>query len=198
MASFKFASDVPSQGTTFLFGSWVCVADGAGSFRRFLVDMKPKTPAASFHSNLDEFIDNLDDLSIHGSAMRIEEESAFGATPSNATTTLLGLDSFQSNDLRNRSRLSLYNLATNLQEANNSEPLSTLEKDLDSLLQLGKPEAIARWGAAGCFGNNSLMITSTLERRFVYWKGMNSLIYSRPKIDWWDTLSPCLFRKADH
>jgi hypothetical protein len=65
--------------------------------------MKPKTPAVSFHSDLDEFVDNFDDLSIYGSATRIEEESAFGATPSNAATTLLGLDSFQSEDLRNRS-----------------------------------------------------------------------------------------------
>jgi hypothetical protein len=111
MASFKFTSDVPSQGTMFVFGSWVYIADGAGSFRRFLVDMKPKTPAASFHSNLDEFVDNLDDLSIYGSVIRTEEESAFGATPSSAATTLLGLDSFQFEDLRNRSRLGLCNLA---------------------------------------------------------------------------------------
>jgi hypothetical protein len=73
MASFQFTRLVPSQGTTFVFGSWVCVADGAGSFPRFLIDMKPKTPAACFHSDLDKFVDNLDDLSIHGSATRIEE-----------------------------------------------------------------------------------------------------------------------------
>jgi hypothetical protein len=54
--------------------------------------MKPKTPAASFHSDVDEFVDNLDDLSIHGSATRTEEESAFSVTPSSAATTLLGLD----------------------------------------------------------------------------------------------------------
>jgi hypothetical protein len=165
MASFKFTSVVPPQGMMFVFGSWVCVADGAGSFRRFLVDMKSKTPAASFHSDID------DDLSIHGSATRIEEESTFGVTPSNAATTLLRLNSFESKDLRNRSRLGLRNLATNLQEANNSESLSTLEKDLDSLLQLGKPEATARQGAAGCFGNSGLMITSTPEGRFMHWKG---------------------------
>jgi hypothetical protein len=114
MASFKFTSDVPSQGMTFVFVSWVCVADGAGSFHRFLVDMKPKTPAMSFYSDLDEFVDNLDNLSIHGSATRIKEESAFSATPSSAATTLLELDSFQSEDLHNRSRLGLRNLATNL------------------------------------------------------------------------------------
>jgi hypothetical protein len=56
--------------------------------------MKPKTFASSFHGDLDEFVNNLDDLSTHGSAMRSGEESAFDATPSNATTTLLGSDSF--------------------------------------------------------------------------------------------------------
>jgi hypothetical protein len=172
MASFKFTSAMPPQGTTLVFGSWVCVADGAGNFRRFLIDMKLKTPAASFDSDLDEFADNLDDLSIHGSATKTEEESAFGATPSSAAATLLGLDSFQFEDLRNRSRLGLRNLATNLQEANNSESLSTLEKDLDSLLQLEKPEATACRGATGCYGNNGLMITSTQEGRFMHWKGM--------------------------
>jgi hypothetical protein len=103
--------------------------------------MKPKTPTASFHSDLDEFVDNLDNLSIHGSATRTEEESAFGTTSSGATTTLLGLDSFQSEVSRSRSRLGLRNFATDLQEANNPESLSTLEKDLDSLLQIGRPEA---------------------------------------------------------
>jgi hypothetical protein len=63
-------------------------------------------------------------------------------------------------------------LATDLQEANISESLSTLEEDLDTQLQLGKPEATARRGASGCFGANSLMITSTPEGGFMHWKGM--------------------------
>jgi hypothetical protein len=46
----------------FVFSSWVCVADGAGSFHRFLIDMKPKTPAVVSQSDLDKFIDDLDDL----------------------------------------------------------------------------------------------------------------------------------------
>jgi hypothetical protein len=96
MASFKFTSDVPSQGTMFIFSLWVCVIHGEDRFRQFLVDMKPKTSAVIFHSDLNEFIDNLDDLSIHGSATRTEEEFAFGATSFGAATTLLGLDSFQS------------------------------------------------------------------------------------------------------
>jgi hypothetical protein len=72
MASFQFTRLVPSQGTTFVFGSWVCIADGVGSFRRFLVDMKPKNPAADPRSDLDKFVDDLNNLSIHASAARIE------------------------------------------------------------------------------------------------------------------------------
>jgi hypothetical protein len=119
-----------------------------------------------------EFIDNLDDLSTHGSATRTEKESVFDATPSSVATTLLGLDSFQSEDLHSRSRFGLCNSATEPQEANNSESLSALEKDLDYLLRIGKPEATARREAAGCLGHNGLMITSTLEGRFLHWKGM--------------------------
>jgi hypothetical protein len=142
-----------------------------GSFRRFLIDMKPKTPAVDSHSDLDKIVDDLDDLSILGSTTRIEAESASSATSSSAATTFLGLNSFQSKDSCSRSRLGLRNLATNLQEANVSESFSPLE-ELDSLLQLGKPEATACRGASGCFGANSLMITSTSEGHFVHWKGM--------------------------
>jgi hypothetical protein len=127
MASFKFTSAVLPEGTTFIFGSWFCVADGAGDFCRHTVDiMKPKTPAA----RLDKFIDNLDELLFNGSARETEAE------------------------------------------ANDSESLSTLEKDLDSLLQVGKPGATTCRGAAGHLGDNRLMITTTPERRFVHWKGM--------------------------
>jgi hypothetical protein len=134
--------------------------------------MKPKTPGVGLRSDLDTFVDDLDDLSIHASAARIEVESASGVTSSGAAATFLGLDSFQSKDSRSRSRLGLRNLATDLQEANISESLSTLEKDLDSLLQLGKPEATACRAASGGFGANGLMITSTPEGHFVHWKGM--------------------------
>jgi hypothetical protein len=127
MASFKFTSVVPPQGTTFVFGLWVCVADGAGNFHRFIIDMKPKTLAASFHSDLDEFVKNLDNLPAHGSARKTMEESVVNATPPSTATTLLRLDSFQSEDLRSRSRLGLRNSATNHQEANDSKSLSTLE-----------------------------------------------------------------------
>jgi hypothetical protein len=100
MASFRFTRSVPSQGTTFVFSSWVCIADGEGDFRRFLVDTKPKTPVAFSQGDLDKFVDDLDDLSIHGSATRIKEDSASSAISSGAAATFLGLDSFQSEDSR--------------------------------------------------------------------------------------------------
>jgi hypothetical protein len=105
--------------------------------------MKPKTPAAGLHSDLDKFIDDLDDLSIHASAVKIEVESAPGVTSSGAAVTSLGLESSQSKDSHSQSRLGSRNLATDLQEADISESLYALEKDLDSLLQLGGPEATA-------------------------------------------------------
>jgi hypothetical protein len=103
MATFQFSRSVPSQGTTFVFGSWVCIADGAGNFRRFLIDMKPKTSTADPRSDLDKFIDDLDDLSTHASAAKIEVESAPGVTLSSVVVTSPGLDSLQSKDSRNRS-----------------------------------------------------------------------------------------------
>jgi hypothetical protein len=101
MATFQFSRSVHSQGTTFVFGSWVCIADGAGNFHRFLVYMKPKTSAAGPHSDLDKFVDGLDDLSTHASATKIEVESAPGSTSSSVVATSLVLDSFQSKDSRN-------------------------------------------------------------------------------------------------
>jgi hypothetical protein len=98
-------------------------------------------------------------------------ESVSSVTSSGAATTFLGLDLFQSEDSRNRSRLGQRDLAIDLQEANASKSLSILEEDLDSLLQ--KSKAIVCRGASGCCGVNSLMITSTPEGRFVHWKGMS-------------------------
>jgi hypothetical protein len=157
---------------TFVFGSWVCIADGAGNFHRFLVDMKPKIFAADPCSDLDKFVDGLDDLSTHASATKIEVESAPGSISFSVVATSLGLDLFQSKDSRNQSQLGSRNLATDLQGANFSDSFSALEEDLDSLLQLGGSEATAWWGASGSFGASDLMITSTPEGRFVHWRGM--------------------------
>jgi hypothetical protein len=73
MVLFKFLSPVLPEGTTFIFGSWVCVANGAGGFRRHVVDdaIKPKTSAAG----LDNFVENLGELPFFDSARETEVES---------------------------------------------------------------------------------------------------------------------------
>jgi hypothetical protein len=134
--------------------------------------MKPKTPAADPRGDLDEFVGNLDDLSTSASVTKIEVESAPGLTSSSGAATFLGLDSFQSKDSRNRSRLGSRNPAIDLQEANVSGSLSMLEKDLDFLLQVGRPEATVCRGASGYFGASDLMITSMPEGCIVHWRGM--------------------------
>jgi hypothetical protein len=172
MASFKFIRSIPSQGTTFIFGSWVCVADGVGNFRRFLVDMRPKISAADSCNDLDKFINGLDNLPLHASATGIEMEPAPSSTSSSVAATSPGLDSFQSKDLHSQSQFGLCKPATDRREANVSGFLSTLEKDLDFLLQDGTPEATACRGAWGCSETSNLVITSLPEGRIVHWKGM--------------------------
>jgi hypothetical protein len=113
MASFKFTRSVPSQGTTFIFGLWVCIADGVGNFRQFLVDMKPKTSAADLGGDLDKFIDDLDNLSTCASATKIEMGFALGLTSFGIAATSPRLDSFQSRDPHNRSQLGSCKPATN-------------------------------------------------------------------------------------
>jgi hypothetical protein len=172
MATFKFTRSVPSQGTTFVFGSWVCIADGVGDFQRFFIDMKPKTSTADLRNNLNKFINDLDNLSTCASATKIEMESVPGSTSSSVAATSPGLDSFQSRYPHNRSQLGSCKPATDLQEANVSGSLSMLEKDLDFLLQDGRPEATACQGASGCFGASDLVITSTTEGCIMHWRGM--------------------------
>jgi hypothetical protein len=65
-------------------------------------------------SDLDKFIDDLDDLSVHASATKIEMESAPGSTSSSVAATSLGVDLFQSKDLRNRSQLGSRNPVTDI------------------------------------------------------------------------------------
>jgi hypothetical protein len=94
MASFNFTNAVLNEGTTLIFGSWVCIADGAGGFCRHLIDnMKPEASIAAQRSNLDEFIDNLDEMLLPDLAREIEEESAVDATSSHAAPGLLRSES---------------------------------------------------------------------------------------------------------
>jgi hypothetical protein len=71
MATFNFTSAVLDEGTTFIFGSWICIADGASDFHRHLIDnVKPEAPVATVRSDLDEFIDNLGEMLLPDLASR--------------------------------------------------------------------------------------------------------------------------------
>jgi hypothetical protein len=134
--------------------------------------MRPETFAVDPRSGLDKFVDELDNLPFHNSAVQIEMESASGLTSSGVATTSLGLDLFQSRDLHSRSQLSSCKPATDLQEANVSGSLTMLEEGLDLLLQDGMPEATTCRGASGCSGPGDLVTTSLPKGRIVHWKGM--------------------------
>jgi hypothetical protein len=55
MASLSFTSTMLDEGTTFIFGSWICVANGLGGFNSHLVDSrKPEASTSTRSSNLDK------------------------------------------------------------------------------------------------------------------------------------------------
>jgi hypothetical protein len=94
MASFSFTSTMLNEGTTLIFGSWICIANILGGFNSYLVDCrKPKASTATRRSNLDYFIDDLDELLLHDLPRQIERMSVFDATSTRAATGLLGSDS---------------------------------------------------------------------------------------------------------
>jgi hypothetical protein len=81
MASFRFTSTVLDEGTTFVFGSWICIANGLVVSNSHLADSrKPEALVATRRSNLNEFIDNLDKLLLPDLAGEIEKMSIFYAT----------------------------------------------------------------------------------------------------------------------
>jgi hypothetical protein len=60
MASFNFTSVVPDEGTTFTFGSWVCIANGSSGFKNHLANSKkPEASAPTSRCNIDNLADNL-------------------------------------------------------------------------------------------------------------------------------------------
>jgi hypothetical protein len=93
MASFNFTSAVLNEGTTFIFSSWICVANGLGGFNSHLANSKePEATSSTRSSDLDDFIDNLNDMPLPDLAQQIEKISIF-----NATSTLDATDLFGSN-----------------------------------------------------------------------------------------------------
>jgi hypothetical protein len=64
MASFNFTSAVLHEGKPFIFGSWICIANGLGGLNSHRANSKEPEASSSTPSNdLDEFIDKLNDKS---------------------------------------------------------------------------------------------------------------------------------------
>jgi hypothetical protein len=93
IVSFNFTSAMLDEGTTFIFGSWICLANGLGGFNSYLVDFrKPEASTSTRSSDLDEFINNLDELLLP----QIEKMSVFDRTSTRDAPKLVGSDSNRS------------------------------------------------------------------------------------------------------
>ena len=51
MATFAFSTMAPPQGATFIFGSWVCIANGSGGFDSHLTNIPTLKATSSESSN---------------------------------------------------------------------------------------------------------------------------------------------------
>jgi hypothetical protein len=81
MASLNFTIAVLDEGTTFTFGSCICVAKGLGGFNSHLANSKePEALSSTPSSDLNNFIDNLDDILLPDLAQQIEKMSIFSVT----------------------------------------------------------------------------------------------------------------------
>jgi hypothetical protein len=74
MASLSFTSTVLDEGTIFIFGSWIYVANGLGGFNSHLVDSRKPEASTSTRST------NLDELLLPNLPRKIERTSVFDAT----------------------------------------------------------------------------------------------------------------------
>jgi hypothetical protein len=119
MSSFNFTSAVLDKGTTFTFSSWNCVTNGSVGFSSHLANSRvPEASSSTPSSDLDEFIDNLDDQLLPDLALQIKKMSVFDATSTRDAPDLFGSDS-------NRS-----------EKTTRFKSLSNLEEELDLLLKI--------------------------------------------------------------
>jgi hypothetical protein len=98
MPSLSFISTVLDEGTTFIFSSWICIANGLSGFNSHLANsrkLEASTPTRC--SDLDELL--LPDL-----VRQIEKMSVFAATSTCAAPELVRLDSNNLGRLHSPSR----------------------------------------------------------------------------------------------
>lgn len=79
--------------------------------------MKPKALAATHCSDLDEFVDGLDEMLLPVLAREIEEQFVFNTTPTRAAPEILGSASAQSDKQHVQFPFGFWNSAIDYQEA---------------------------------------------------------------------------------
>jgi hypothetical protein len=93
MASFNLNHTVLDVGTTFVFGSWVCIANGLGGSNTHQANpMEPKASSPASCSNLDEIVENSDEILLLELTKEIEKMSISDTTSIRSPTSPVGLD----------------------------------------------------------------------------------------------------------
>ena len=90
MASFDLINAVPEQGTTFMIGSWVYVANGLGGYDSHLANPKEQEVVSTKQSRLvDDPVDNISETLLCD-PIKETKGSTFDATSSPLTPPILG------------------------------------------------------------------------------------------------------------
>ena len=88
MAAFAFSTMAPPQGATFIFGSWVCIADGSGGFDSHLTNCPILKIAMSKDSNKLAESDDHDIMLLPNLAKEIEAKLEDSSSSTRTQTDL--------------------------------------------------------------------------------------------------------------
>ena len=110
MATFNFDRVTLDAGTTFIFGSSVCIADGSGGFNSLLANpMSLGTSSPSSHNHFDEAVEDFDEFLLPELVVEIEKMSVSDVTSIRSMTTTVRLDPIYSETHRTLLPLGLRN-----------------------------------------------------------------------------------------
>jgi len=88
MASFTFNSAVPNCDTTFVFGSWVCIANGSGGFDSHLDNPRESEAIPARRNDTTNHSDDLGEMLLPDLAKDIEEKLVLNASSSHSPINL--------------------------------------------------------------------------------------------------------------
>lgn len=184
MAIINIPAPMLEQGTTLVFGSWICIASGTGGFDSHLADSrKPEAPASSkLDGKLPDNINSPSEMLFPDLVREVEQRTGSHPVSTLFTPQLRRLDLTRSEEEGTRLPVGLRNMATVYQEAMRSDLLLTLGEDLNRKLRLKEGVVTTRRKApvfdkysdsnedAEPFlsGHQNLMITTNPQGQFLY------------------------------